>query len=241
MDRKEKELKLWEEWKFNRNIRARDELLKSLRPLLAKEINKFSTSPIPRPALETEAKVLALKAFETYDPKRAQLNTHVTNHLKHLQRYVLTYQNIGKIPEHRGLAIGKFQTTKETLMEELDREPTLVELADALHWPLAEVERMQTELRRDLNMARAMQEEESGQFFDLLQKPGQDPLKEAIEYVYFDASPEDKKILEYAFGIGGQQILRPREIAQKLNRTENYIRTRFKILASEINYVRNSL
>jgi len=100
--------------------------------LLQKEVNKYAASPLPRTSLETEARILALKAFDSYDPNKAQLNTHVTNHLKHLQRYVLTYQNIGKIPEHRGIAISKFQNIKENLTEDLDREPTIVELADAL-------------------------------------------------------------------------------------------------------------
>ena len=78
MDRKEKELLLWQEWKTTGSNRARNELLRSIDPLLQKQVNKFQSSPIPRTALETEARMLALKAFETYDPSKAQLNTHVT-------------------------------------------------------------------------------------------------------------------------------------------------------------------
>ena len=66
MDRKEKELSLWRDWKNTGSNRARNEVLRSMDPLLQKQVNKFQSSPIPRTALETEARMLALKAFECF-------------------------------------------------------------------------------------------------------------------------------------------------------------------------------
>lgn len=238
MNKKEQELQWWKDWSQHSDKKARNKLLKSLDPLLHKEVNKYVASPLPRTAIETEARMLALNAFNTYDPNKAQLNTHVMNHLKHLQRYALTYQNVGKIPEHRGIAISKYQHIKENLAEDLQREPTIIELADALSWTPAEVERMQRELRKDLSIvARKEEDEDSRGFFDYT-FTSTDPLKEAIEFVYFDSSMEDKKILEYVFGLGGKQILAPRDIALKINRSETYIKKRLKILAQEIQNVR---
>ena len=240
MSRKDQELELWQDWSENKNKKSRDKLVTSLAPLLTKEVNKYNGSPLPRTAIETEAKVLALKAFDSYDPSKAQLNTHVTNHLKHLQRYVLTYQNIGKIPEHRGIAIGKYKTIRENLTEDLEREPTEVELADALQWSPAEVERMQAELRNDLNIMSKDDDtgDEMGGFFDYSAYGTKGSLKESIEFVYFDSSAEDKKIMEYAFGIGGKQILAPKEIAEKLHKPEAHIKMRFKRIAQEIQNAR---
>ncbi len=237
MNKKEQELELWKNWNKHNDVGSRDKLLVSLEPLLYKEVNKYSGSPLPRTTIETEARILALNAFKSYDPNKAQLNTHVTNHLKHLQRYVLTYQNVGKIPEHRGIAISKFQNIRDNMNESLGREPTSVELADALQWSTAEVERMQVELRRDLSIGAKKEDEDAGGFFDYTFSTT-DPLKEAIQFVYFDASKEDKKILEYTFGIGGTVITAPKEIAQKLNRTENFIKQRLKVLAMEIHSAR---
>lgn len=238
MNKKEQELQLWKQWNEKQDKKARDELLTSLTPLLTKEVNKYKASPLPRTSIETEARMLALNAFNSYDPNKAQLNTHVTNHLKHLQRYVLTYQNVGKIPEHRGIAIGKYQTVKENLQEDLNREPTAVELADALQWSTAEVERMQRELRRDLSItSKEDDNDDLGGFFDYSIKKS-DSLKDAIQLVYFDANYEDKKIIEYVFGIGGKQILAPKEIAQKLHKQEAYIKQRLKAIAIEINNAR---
>lgn len=233
MNNKEQEMAWWQDWDQNQNKKSRNKLLKSLAPLLNKEVNKFIASPIPRPALETEANMLALNAFKSYDPNKAQLNTHVTNHLKHLQRYVLNYQNVGRIPEHRGIAISRFQNIQDNLSEDLDREPTIVELADALSWSPAEVERMQIELRRDLSIASKEDGDDLKGFFDYSFSQT-NTLKEAIEFVYFDSGSEDKKILEFIFGIGGKQILAPKEIGLKLNKPDTYIKRRLKILAREI-------
>ena len=232
MANKEQELKLWQEWHDNKSRSSRNKLLRSLDPLLYKQVNKYVASPIPRTALETEARMLALNAFDTYDPSKAQLNTHVTNHLKHLQRYVLNYQNVGKIPEHRGLAISKFQNTQSNLAEDLGREPNATELADTLQWSIPEVERMQSELRSDLNI-RQLEEEGEGNFFDYTMSQSSN-LDDAVEFIYYDSSEEDKKILEYMFGIKGEQKIPVSEIALKLNKTESYIRSRLKILALNI-------
>ncbi len=238
MERKDQEMELWKRWNTGQDKQARDELLTSLTPLLTKEVNKYKASPLPTSAIATEARMLALNAFKSYDPSKAQLNTHVTNHLKHLQRYVLTYQNVGKIPEHRGIAISRFQNVRENLAEDLNREPTEVELADALQWSPAEVERMQSELRSDLSISSNSDDgDEMGGFFDYTLK-STDTLKEAIEFVYFDSSAERKKLLEYTFGIGGSVILAPKEIAKKMFKTENYIKVQLKLLAKEIQNAR---
>jgi DNA-directed RNA polymerase sigma subunit (sigma70/sigma32) len=195
-----------------------------------KQVNKFNASPIPRAALETEAKMLALNAFDSYDPSKAQLNTHVTNHLKHLQRYVLNYQNVGKIPESRGLAISKFENVKSNLAEDLGRDPTAVELSDTLQWSLPEVERMSIELRKDLTIMQIEDSFDSGGFYDdtIEERPG---VKNALEFAYFDATPEEKKILEYTFGIKGQLREPISIIAMKLGKTESYVRNKQKKLA----------
>ena len=235
MNKKDIELELWKDWKYNQNGDARNQLISSLTPLLSREVNKFSGSPLPRTAIESEARVLATKALDTYDPNKAQLNTHVVNNLKHLQRYVLTYQNIGKIPEHRGIAIGRYNSTFDNLKEDLGREPNIAELSDELKWPIAEVERMQSELRKDLNiMTKQDDAEDSSGFFDYTPIEKTEDIKTAIEFAYYDASPEDKKILEYTFGMGGNPILPADQIALKINRPALYVKTHLKNLAQKI-------
>ena len=103
---KQTELALWQEYS-NGNRQVLPKLITSMDPVIQYNVNKFTGVPLPRVALESEARRLAINAFNTYNPnKGAGFNTHVTNHLKHLQRYVLQYQNVGKIPEPEVREIG---------------------------------------------------------------------------------------------------------------------------------------
>lgn len=227
---KEHEFTLWKRWKRTKDPAIMNDLLKSMDPYLQSHVNKFTTSPLPRQAIESQARILAVKGFHTYDPnKGAALNTHLGHELKHLTRYVLEYQNVGKIPENRGIAISKFQNIKSNLKEELGREPTVLELADKLQWSAAEVERMQTELRQDLNVVQGKEEAFFDTGFNVT-----DMRREVIEFVYYSVDPEQQKVLEYWFGLGGNPKLSVDEMAVRLNKSPAQIRDMSKELARKI-------
>ena len=227
---KQTEIDVWKQWKKTSDPQHANYLLKSLDPFLQSYVNKYTASPLPRPAIESEARLLAMHAFGTFDPKHGtQLSTHVGHELKHLHRYVLDYQNVGKIPENRGIAISKFKNMKSNLTEKLDREPTTVELADDLSWSPAEVERMQQELRADLNVIQGKEEA----FFDS-QFNMTDHTLDVVMYVYWSSSPEEQKIMEYWFGIGGHAKLPPDEIAKKLRKTPDQVKNMSKQIALKI-------
>ncbi len=229
-DYKSKQLNELELWQLSKqgDVQARNMLLKSLDPLFKKNIDRYKNSGLPREYLETEARFLAAKAFESYDPSKAQLNTHVTNHLKHLQRSVIDFQNVAKIPENRAIAISKFKNIKSHLEDKLNREPNTIELADELNWSVAEVERMESEQRRDLTMISGEDIFYENSFDD------RDMTLESIWYVYYDSDNLDKKILEYLFGLMGNPKLTVPEIAIKLRKPQSEILERYKFLADKI-------
>jgi DNA-directed RNA polymerase sigma subunit (sigma70/sigma32) len=199
-------------------------------PFLQSNVNRYSGAPLPRPAIESQARLLALKAFETYNPKMGtQLNTHVGHELKHLHRYVLEYQNVGKIPENRGIAISKFKNIKSHLTEKLNREPTVLELADELQWSPAEVGRMQSELRADLTINQGKEEA----FFDS-QYNLTDASRDMVEFVYWSSSPEEQKVMEYWFGLAGTPKLTIEQMARKLHKTLEEIKEISKKIASRV-------
>lgn len=227
---KKLELDTWKKWKKTGAPEHLNTLLRSMDPFLQSYVNKFSTSPLPRPAIESQARILAVKAFGSYNPKKgAALNTHLGHELKHLTRYVLEYQNVGKIPENRGIAISKFHNIKSHLTDELGREPAVSELADTLQWSPAEVERMQSELRQDLNITQGKEEA----FFDVGFNTS-DAARDIVEFVYYSVSPEEQKIMEYSFGIGGNPKLTPEQIALRTNKTVGQVRIMQKDLVAQV-------
>jgi len=225
---KQKELELWKRWKDG-DEKARNELLKSLTPLLTSQVNRFTASGLPESSIKTESRRLALEAFKTYDPSKSALNTHIVNHQKHLQRFVLNYQNVGRIPENRGLAISKFENIKRNLMEELGREPSMAEMSKELGWSIKEVDRMDRELRRDLSTA---SQGEDDYFEDFIFNT--DETAEIMQFIYYEASPEEKVILEYLQGLGGKPKLGIKDISFRMGKPEFYIRKKVKDLYNKI-------
>jgi RNA polymerase primary sigma factor len=230
LERKKTELDLWKTWKKTKNPVHLNALVKSVDPFLQSYVNKFSTSPLPRAAMESQARILAIKAIETYNPNRgAALNTHMGHELRHLNRYVLEYQNIGRIPENRGMAISKFKNIRAHLIDELGREPTVLELADRLQWSVSEVERMQQELRQDLTVAQGKEEA----FFDTNFNET-DVTQDIVQFVYYQSSPIEQKILEYWFGLGGVPRISLEEMPMKLGMSIDDVRRISKDLAKKV-------
>ncbi len=229
---KQRELELWQRVQMG-DKEALGPLVLSLDPLVQNQVDKFSKAPIPRVSIEAEARRLAVKAFEDYDPEKAGLSTHVTNHLKHLQRFVSDYQNVGRIPENRAIAISRYHNIKTALIEKLNREPTILELADELNWSVSEVSRMEKELRNDLIMSPSASDEED--FFDADYNKTDETL-ELVRFVYWDPtiSNEHKKVIEYTFGLGGQPQLEVKEMALRMGRSETYIRKMRADIAAQI-------
>ena len=206
MTTKERELELWKKYKAG-SRQALIQLLDSLAPLIHGQVGKYAGVGLPRVSIEMEAKRLTIQALDSYDPSfGTQLNTHVTNYLKKIQRYVITYQNVAHIPEPRAIAIGRYNTIYENLESEKGREPTVAELADEMQWPASEVERFQVEQRKDLSMTMDTDDSEGGFYY--FQNPNMPTHvdTQAIEFVYFDADPIDKKIMEYSFPKFGKTI-----------------------------------
>lgn len=241
MNKKEKEFELWEKWKKTKDNSYLNTLLISYDPLIQKEVNIFKSSPLPEEALKLRALSLTKNAFESYDPSKSQLNTHVTNNLKKLNRFVYEHQNIGKIPEHRILKISQYKSIKEQLLEQLNREPTAFEVADEMKIPLIEVERLETELRQDLQIKNENADEDGRGFF-LDPQIYSDKTTDAVHFVYYSVpDPIDQKILELYFGLFGNPKQSVSNIASQLKISYTKANKRLKELAVMVSETEEAL
>ena len=234
--KQQQEMDLFNSYKEKGKVSDKKKLLTSLKPLIYKQVHRFKGSGLPMTSLKLEGHRLAGQAIDTYDSDKSQLNTHVTNYLKKMSRFVTNYQNVGHIPEPRALMIGKYQTSFENLQAEKGREPTVDELSDNLQISQVEVERLQTELRKDLGLKVEEGDDEGiGGFYQFTDTTGADPrLKQAIEFVYHDSDSTDKKILEHTFGMNNKKVLNAKEIELKLKLTAFELKKRKTRLAREI-------
>lgn len=205
ISRKEHESELLASYQSTGDKQHLNKLLESFDPLIQREVNVFKTAPVPTEAVKLQAQILAKKAFDTFDPTMGfQINTHLVNNLKKLNRFIYENQNLAKIPEHRILKITQFKSIKEQLREQLWREPTTEEVANEMRISPAEVARLESELRQDLVIQNESTNEDGGGFF-LDAQQFTDKTKEAIMFVYHSMTePKVKLLMEYYFGLEGK-------------------------------------
>jgi DNA-directed RNA polymerase specialized sigma subunit len=213
-----KDVQMWHEWNNNgRTTEDSEKLLKQVDPVIRRATNVYSGKVnIPKTAIRAEFQIQALKAFEKYDPnKGVQLNTFLTGQLKSGQRFITTYQNVGHIPETRIYKITEFNTAKDVLKDKLGREPSAIEMADHLKWPIREVSALELETsRREIPLSTLEADMSSI-------KPSEEA--ETLRLLQYDLDPEERAVYEYLVGMNGKPQLSPGQISQKMGISQSKI------------------
>lgn len=218
---------LWEAYKQSGNPEDRAKVMQALAPLLHSRVQKWK-GPVPADILHAKAYQLAAKALDTFDPhKGAALGTHVVNSLGPLSRVVYTYQNTARLPENVTLRVHAYQTAKDSLSNELGREPTLAELHDSLGWPTSELSRMDSYVRRDLT-------ESVGAVQGSFYSSAEDKEQDVLAAIYFDLLPDEKILFEALTGYGGKRKLTTNELLSKLGITQAQLSYKKTLLAKHI-------
>lgn len=204
-----RELMMWKKWKDGgERPEDMEPLLASLQPLINKRLSQFSGVPIQRETLRAEANNKVISSLRTFDPRMSQMNTYLTHALKGMRRYVVQHQNMTRIVEDRATKIGEYNRTKATLVEELGREPTAMEIADKMMVPVTTVTRLQMEYREDLLASGASEDP----FINETPRS-----REVLRLIIYELTPTEMQVYEYLVGYGGKpKITKPGEIAKQL-------------------------
>lgn len=212
---KQKDINLWKQWKDTNDPEALNNLIKQMEPIIYKEVQKWSGN-IPVNLLENEAKLLAMKAFKTYDPsKGTALSTHLTNQLKPLSRFVYSHQNVARIPSE--IRIGKISNLKNAINEfnvKHGRDPNIDELSDMLSISKKDLHKFLKELHPDF--LESLMIAPSQPLFD----PETDRL---ISDFYNSLSPIEKLVFEHSIGYYKKRLT-INQIAKKANLTTYEVR-----------------
>jgi DNA-directed RNA polymerase sigma subunit (sigma70/sigma32) len=212
-DAKANELALWKDWHKTKSQATLGHLLDSIHPMIVTTVKRFESVPLPPSTLIAEAKKHAISAFESFDPKGgASLGTHVHNHLQGVNRFVYEHQNIGRIPEHRIVQIGTFNSVKSELRDKLGRDPSATEIGDELNWSHGDVERMERELKREVPDS-AVQDVD----FSFTQTTD---AQRVLTYIYYELTQQEKVVFEYLTGWAGKPKLDDAAIAMKIGATK---------------------
>jgi hypothetical protein len=235
--KKRKELDLWRQWKeTNENPTHLAPLLTSLRPTIDYRVNMYAPANVYRPALRAKANNLTINALRRFDPSKSQLNTHVTNHLKGLNRWTGKHQNVSRITEERIAIIGQYNASKAKLSESMGHEPTARQISQDMRVPEKIIKKLELENRPDL-IASAF---DGDAFATELDAPTVD--KEIMDLIEFDLSPDQRRLWEYLYGIKGKkQTSKGGDLARKLGWSQSKVSQIRKSIYKKVEYYTQGL
>jgi DNA-directed RNA polymerase specialized sigma subunit len=218
-ERSQKDFELWKQWdESGRTQDAMKPLLNQFKPLIFKKANVYAgkNPNVPPAAVRAEFMNHAIRGFETYDPNRgAALGTHVNWQMMRAKRFVATYGGgVGRIPENRTYKVGQFTNAKDELTDTLGREPSALELADKLKWPVKQISAMEMEVRREVPSSLLQADTMSI-------KPSR--TAEVVRLIQYELSPEERVVMEHLLGVNGKPQLKPGEIATKFSMTPSKV------------------
>lgn len=224
---REQDMVLWRAYRASRLPSARDALLRRFDGVLQAQANRWAGA-VPREVLLNEARLLALKAFDSFDPARGvALATHVVNCLQPISRIVYAHQNTARLPENLSLKVNSYNAALEHLKSLHGREPTTDELHDELGWPAPEIVRLRDYSRRDLMESGPTV---NGDFFST----ASDDDDAILGGLYFELLPEEKRLFEYVTGYNGAPRLGNAELMKRLGLTQAQLSYRKSLLTKKL-------
>jgi len=227
---KSKDMQLWDTYNVSKSPTDKDILLKHLDPLIQKQVNKWAGS-VPRNALETEAKMLAAKGLDNFNPsKGAGLATHVVNSMAPLSRLVYTNQNTARIPENVMLKLNSYNSAKDHLVTTLGRDPNTDELHQELGWNVNELNRMHNYVRKDLV-------ESVGGLNDAFYDGSGGAEEDLLAAIYCSLLPLEKRLFEHTTGYNGKKLMTSPEIMDELSLSQAQLSYQKSLLTQKINKI----
>lgn len=219
---------VYKQWQQTRTPQTNTALLGTIQPVIDTAVMSYAGQNAS-PTIRSRARLMALKALDTYDPARGNVRTHLLSQLQSLRRMSAQTQNIISIPEQVGLDYGRLSESEAELYDQLGRDPTDDELAD--HTGLS---RRRIQKIRAFNQpvsegmtTREVTDEESygGDVASTI--PNSNRSADAwFNFVYEDLSPVDKLIADMTLGRNGRRKASTQDIARRLNITPGAVSQR---------------
>lgn len=210
---------LYPQWKQKATPEVNTQMVKTLQPIIDTAVNSYAGMNAS-PTIRNKAKMMALKALNTYDPKRGTVKTHLLSQLQSLRRAAAQEQNIIGIPEQVGLDFQRLSAAENELRDRLSRDPTDDEVADMTGLSTKRIKKIRAFNQPVSEGMTAVQtsNEDAANTDVASTLPNYTKATDAwLDFVYGDLSPTDKLIMDLTLGRNGRRKTSTQDIAQRLN------------------------
>lgn len=205
-------------WKSNPGPESNDVLLKSLQPIIDNAVKAYAGNASP--IIKSKAKKIVIDSLPGYDPQGSKLKTYLFNQLQGLKRFSMQQGQIISVPEQVQLDHSNLKRTENELREQLGREPSTEELADAANLSVKRINYVRN-LKNPMSegfVSRPAPNSEGTDYGDpsVVGASGKKDAAAWHDFVYGSLSPTDKLIMEHTMGLYGKGVLSNEQIARKL-------------------------
>lgn len=211
-------------WQQEDNPQTRGALLRRAQPVIDKAVYTYAGKNAS-PAVRSQARMMALDAFKSYDPNKGSMKNHLLANLRRLQRTAAQGQQIISIPERVALDRRHLREAEEALRDNLGRDPSDAEIADHTGLSLKRIGHIRR-AAAPVNTGSIL--DEQGEVFSPASRtPGDDRNDDAwTQMVYYDLDSTNQAIMDYTLGLHGAPQLENREIANRLGITPGAVSQR---------------
>lgn len=218
------QLEPFEAWKAHPDNKTRGALLKSVTPVIDRAVYTYA-GPKPSPAVKSRARLMAMQAFDSYDPQKGTMKNHLMGQLRGIQRYAGQQNQIISVPERVTLDKLNLQQAEEQLRDNLGRDPSDMEIAN--HTGLS-LKRISYIRGASHGVPTGSFVDESGEVYSPSSAvPGSADREDALrQLVYYDLGDVDQVVMDYTLGSNGSPKLSTQEIAKRLGITAGAVSQR---------------
>lgn len=216
----------YEEWKVSRNDETSNKLLAALDGQIGTALHTFAGGMEDH--LKLRAQTMALKAAETYDPKKGMhLKSYVYQQLQPLQREYGKRVNAVKLPERQLLDRRTLDRAELEFEEANGRPPSSAELADYTSISIKRIADIR-ENKPQVAESRTL-DPITGDTMNVVES---NPEEIWGDYVYGSLGATDQRIYEMLTGYAGSKTFSKSEIARRLKISPAAVSQRINRIAS---------
>jgi RNA polymerase primary sigma factor len=213
---------------------ARDELIAAHLRLVVRAARQYTSRGVSLLDLIQEGNLALLHAAENFDPAHGvRFATYALWWVRHaIARAVADMRHSIRLPEDARLKVYNLYRARNALLQQLEREPRGVELAEATGLSIAEVNHLSQYLQPVLSLDMPAGEEADNELVDVVPDPEaelqlstalQSALAAELEHVLQQLTTEEQQVLKLRFGLHNQPLQSRRDVAQSLGMTAEHV------------------
>jgi RNA polymerase primary sigma factor len=222
-------------WVVRDAERAQEHLIKANSRLVVSVAKKYVGRGVPFLDLIQEGNIGLIRAVNKFDYRRGyKFSTYATWWIRQaVTRAIADQGRTLRVPVHMYEQINRLTRTSRQLVQELGREPTTEEIAEALGVSPKKVEQVIRVSQRPLSLEMPVGEEEDSYLGDFIpDEDAQSPtdeasrqlLREVIDEIFASLSPREVRILQLRFGLVDGYNYTLEEVGRKFGVTRERIR-----------------